>query len=644
MGIIRDFRDFRKWRGASIYLNDGNTSPYVLNLDAEAIYRTQPNLQAVISYIADNAASIPLKVYRRASDTDRERITDSAAALTLAHPNPDMTAFELINHLCSEFALYGRGVWFVADADSPSGYEVYPIPNAWIIQYHGGNAWTPEYVEIMLRGSNQSVKVPASELVIFHNYDPLSPRSNVSPLDGLKQTLTEQIEADRFRVQMWKKGGRFNAYISRPKDVAEWSNDAAKRFKEALRSTWAGDDGANAGGIPVFEDGMELRQTSFNSREAQWAEAKKLSREEVAAAYHVNPSLIWHTDTQTYASAKDNKRAFYAETLDPIFTRFQQRITRVLLPRLGAGPDIYAEFDLSAKLSASYEELLPLLVQGAGGPILVRNEARAKLNLPAIEGGDEIILPLNVQAGAEASDETEGGEDLKRGAVELKAAERVAYKAKASEEDADRIAEVLRKFFARQARSIAPKLNNGGDWWDGERWDAELTEDLLPVMLSASAAAGRAAMRGLMLHASEYEEALTVNYVRKMAENRAKKVNARTRDDVAKAIADGAEVSEALAQDGDRATNIARGVAAAVAAFAAMEAVSQAREEVGGREVTKTWVATSANPRSTHAAMNGETVPYDGTFSNGGKWPGDTGALDAGETINCQCEVLISIG
>jgi hypothetical protein len=59
---------------------------------------------------------------------------------------------------------------------------------------------------------------------------------------------------------------------------------------------------------------------------------------------------------------------------------------------------------------------------------------------------------------------------------------------------------------------------------------------------------------------------------------------------------------------------------------------------------TKTWVVTSGNPRASHAAMNGETVPLDDTFSNGAKWPGDSSALDVDEIAGCNCDVEINLG
>jgi len=44
-----------------------------------------------------------------------------------------------------------------------------------------------------------------------------------------------------------------------------------------------------------------------------------------------------------------------------------------------------------------------------GGPILTRAEARAMLNLRHIEGTDELIVPLNVIEGGQASP-TDSGE------------------------------------------------------------------------------------------------------------------------------------------------------------------------------------------------------------------------------------------
>jgi hypothetical protein len=57
---------------------------------------------------------------------------------------------------------------------------------------------------------------------------------------------------------------------------------------------------------------------------------------------------------------------------------------------------------------------------------------------------------------------------------------------------------------------------------------------------------------------------------------------------------------------------------------------------------TKTWIVQSGNPRPSHAAMDGETVPIDKEFSNGAKWPGDA-SLPADESAGCTCGVEFDI-
>lgn len=54
----------------------------------------------------------------------------------------------------------------------------------------------------------------------------------------------------------------------------------------------------------------------------------------------------------------------------------------------------------------------------------------------------------------------------------------------------------------------------------------------------------------------------------------------------------------------------------------------------------KRWNVTSANPRSSHARMNGQIVGMDDEFSNGLRWPGDSTA-GAKDVANCKCSMTI---
>lgn len=633
-----------------VQISLGSDAPtQVLNYTAKKLYQTQENLQAVVNFLSNSIAQLPLKVYIREGEDDRKRDRSSAAALLLYRPNEDQTAFEFIRGMAIEYFVFGCVyVWVIPDADAPSGWQLRIIPSDWVNGTVGGSVYAPEAIRVAALGG--SIDIPKSEYVPFKTYSPGSPAGYISPISGLRQTLTEQIEAGRFRIELWHSSGRLNAQIIRPKDVTPWDEETRKKWVTAFREAW-GEGGSKAGSIPLLEDGMEIKpfQTSF--KEQQWAESIKLSRESVAAAYGVNPSLIWHTDTQTYASSKDNARALYAECLGPVLQMIQQRINSFLLPMIGADSDTYVEFDLGEKLKGSFEERASILQSATGGPWMTRNEARADNNLPPIDGGDDLIVPLNVIEGGQASPtDTHMDEQkmavLRRGGCGCRhqKSEQIRIKSKSSDEENEAVAEILSKFFKRQADSVLPKLGaKSAKWWDEDRWNEELADDLEPAIDEIADEHGIEVAKALGF---EYGTAQTRKYLRALTEGRAKAINQATYDKLLDAI-DSEDEDQTPAhvfeeREGEQAALLGRSLALAAAMWAAnREAPQQAEEHGIHKTVEKVWV-TGDNPRPSHQLMDGETVPVNETFSNGAYWPGDDN-LDPDESCGCNCSTEIIV-
>lgn len=641
----------------------GDASTQVLNMTAKELYQTQDNLQAVVNFLSNSIAQLPLKVYRRDGETERQRDRDSVAAKLLWRPNDYQTSFEFIRGLAEEYFVFGCVyVWVVPDAESESGFSMHIVPTDWVISSEGATAYKPATIRICTRNNGNAVDIPRSEFTQFKTYSPGNPGGYLSPIAALRQTLQEQVEAGRFRRQLWRSSGRLNAQIIRPKDVAPWDNQQKAAFAEAFREAW-GSGGSKAGSIPIMEDGMEIKPFSTSFKESEWSQSVILSRESVAAAYGVNPSLIWHSNTQTYASSKDNARALYAECLGPVLQMLQQRINAFLLPMIGADRDIYCEFDLTEKLKGSFEERASILQSAVGGPWLTRNEARADNNLPPIEGGDELIVPLNVTEGGQASpQDTQGdaydypGQDNQSkklepcGCKECKQEVELRIKGKSDKEENEQVEAVLVSFLKRQARSVIPKINaGGGEFWDAKRWDKELAEDLEPVLQGISNKHGHETADTL---GSGYSELKTEGYISAASSARAKKINEGTLEKINKELErereddESPDIAKVYETRENTAGTLAKSAAGAIASFAIQEAthqaISQGAPRVIGRIVEKEWI-TGENARESHQAMNGERVPIDADFSNGQHWPGeDLG--DPSESCGCNCttEVVIS--
>jgi len=642
MGVL-DFLRPRYTIAQTVYINGES----VKGMSASRLYETQPALRSVISFLADNVAGLPLKCYVRQPDGGRERDRDSILAKTLQNPNEWSTGHELIRATVSEYLLHEDSLWLTVPGQDK--WTIAVIPHDWTTP-KTRDGLEVDYIKIRSTYMSGEAQLKPEDFIRFTGWSPYGSASSSSRIEALKQILSEQISAWNFRNGVWKNGGRVTQWISRPADTP-WGEGARDRFAESWKNKFSSDKGTDTGGTPLLEDGMRLETATFNAREAQWAEATKLSREDVCAVYHVNPGLIYHTDATTYASAKDNARALYSDTLAPILDMLEERINAFLVPRLGLDSTHYCEFDLDAKLQGSFEERAGIMQSSVGAPWMTRNEARAMLNLPAIDGGDELVTPLNVLTGGQASpNDVDGVESAYNAAQpQTKSKSCIRLKAAPEEYDAKEIAAALRKFFKRQSRSLSGSLKKSGnyaDWWDADRWERELADDLTPIFQRQAARRGARMVDDLNL-SGEFDAERIENYIKAMALGKSKAINNVTYRELKTAL-DGDIDDDALGStvegvfekaEETRADTSGRSFATALAGFAILEAINQ---RGNGRQAMKTWIVTSNNPRAEHAAMDGETVPFDELFSNGAKYPGDQ-SLTPEQSCNCACQVEIYI-
>lgn len=608
------------------------------DLTPAQMWSTQPHLRTVVSFLARNIAQLGLHSFERDGE-DRKRDRDSVFARTMRRPNADQTAFDLVFALVGDLALYDRAYWLtLEDADSPSGWSFRRLPPSWVTpvarDVFGAKAYTVTAPE------GKTADVSADQVLAFTGYHPSSPRRGSPTVEALKGTLQEQIEASKYRNQIWKRGGRVSAVIERPAGSPAWSDTAREQFREDWYAKYTG-SGSHAGGTPILEDGMTLNRIDFSAAEQQFVEAAKLSFSTVASAFHVNPTMVGILDNANYSNVREFRRMLYGDTLGPTIAMIEDRVNTFLLPRLGMdSAAFYAEFNIAEKLQGSFEEQAAVMQTLVGAPIMTRNEGRAKFNLPGLGADfDQPVTPLNVLIGGQASP-TDSGSQNETGKgftgpvlnVTRKGAER-ALKAPPSDAQRAKAREVLVKFFGRQKAVVLSKLSAGSDWWDGERWDRELAADLLPLTHALASSIGKAEAARLGFSEDDYDADMTVEFLTAVAARHAASTNETTKAALDDTLADDGDPAEVFTAAESRADGIGSLIVTFAASFGVVEAAKQIAR-TNGVEPMKTWV-TGSNPRSEHAAMDGETVPIDEQFSNGEDWPGGL--------PGCNCSVSTSI-
>lgn len=443
----------------------------------DAMWRTQPSVRKVADFIARNIASIPLHAYQRVSDVDRARITGTPLATVLGAPETGQawpsSPFRFWWRVMLDGLLADR--WLVmVDPVTPSLVRV-PPGKFQLVDDGAGRVTAVQVVVADGTGAHTWRDLDPGSALLDFGYAPRGPRGG-SPLTALAQVLSEQNEAVRYRRQLWDRQSRITGVVSRDR---EWEDLARDRFSAGLRR-FAGKDGSSAGGVMLLEDGMTYTQLDPpKATDTADLEGRRLADIEVCSAYHVPPELVGAREG-TFANVQAFRQLLYRDSLGPYLSALEGAI-QPLARLLGADPDTYVEANVAAKLRGSFEEQASVLQTSVGAPWLTRNEARARANLPAVPNGDDLVTPLNVLIGGQASPTDSGTQNLGSGAL----AGNPAVKALCERHFSRREAAVRSSLGALAAKGATATVE---DLWR-PAWEAELATDLAALEISTDDAA-----------------------------------------------------------------------------------------------------------------------------------------------------------
>ncbi len=615
------------WRPSANY---GSLRLYdQFSYDYATLYKTQPNVRTCVDFLARNIAQLGLHVFRRVSETDRQRLRDHPLALTISEPNPYTTRYRLVESLLSDLGIYFNAYWLKLPGNGRPALLRVPPP---LVTPSG--ALAPVAYEVNL---GSSVLKPApGQLVHFRGYNPEDAAQGLSPLETLRRVLAEEHAMGDYREYFWRNAARMNGIIERPKDAPDWTSTARERFKQEFEALYSGS--ANSGKTAILEEGMTWKQTTFSAQESEYLSARKLTREECARAYHIPLPMVGILDHATFSNITEQHKNLYQDCLGPWLAMIEEEIALQLLPEFADRQGVYVEFNLQEKLQGSFEEQIKALQAAVGRPWMTADEARARLNLPSLGGdAEELVTPLNVLVGGQASPQDSAPPKALPALKAVGEGEVDATLATTRQRHVEKWRQVLARYFRRQEAAIIGRVRENAGietiWIDGERWDRELGADLYRLNYATAVVWARYVAEQME---AEIDEARMENWLEENARIAAGRINATTRDQVSLALDEddfagsARHVFEHAATV--RAGQIAVSKVTTASGFGAREGAKQSGLK------TKTWVVNSGNPRSAHASLAGVTVGIDDVFPNGQRWPGDP-AGGAENNANCQCSL-----
>jgi HK97 family phage portal protein len=603
------------------------------NADPIEQFARRDAFRTVAEFIAESIAAVPFNLYRRDEGNGRQKLQagEHPLAAALSAPVPGGTQYRLIEALMLDSVLHDR--WAVLLNYSSSGaLQLIRLPGRFIsfaIDHFGIKT------HVILRNrAGGELPIPIQNVLFDVGYDPFATEGKTSGF-GIAHTMaaaaTELDKGAKYREALLDNGPKVPMYVSRPKEAGDWGrNGGFERF----RDSFAGFSAERAGQVPILEDGMTLEAAPQLGGDAVGYRETRLSAQiEYAIAMHVPPELIGYR-AGNFSNIEALREQLYNDVLQPRIKALREAVNASARNAGIIDDSLYVEENLAARLASSPEKQASIMQTQVGAPILTVNEARQRVNLPPVEGGDELIVPLNVVRGGLASPTDTAPKTLGRG----KARVLRTMKGHDGPRQRARLADDLAAFFGRQAARVTAVLGDGsspGSLPDAFKTDLE-QQDLFGVIYPHAvqfAMGGAAGVLDVYDPAGDsFSEEALLPWLSKAAKGWTDSINIGTERQLAQLVvaddwrAGVDEYFQLRASSGAHLWSLS--IDTTSTSFGALDA---ARAVGLGLKV---WTSGEAK----HAALDGAQVALDELFVNGARYPGDP-RLEVPDKAGCSCSI-----
>ena len=346
---------------------------------------------AACRILAETIAGLPVHVYRRKPNGERELATDVPLnkVLTFA-PNAWQTKFEFFEQLMMTLTLWGNNYTLIKSGKfgsvsemsnlHPSRMDVERLENG-RLRYNYTDPETGKYERY-------------SQDEIMHI------RWTPEP-DGIKGMVPVEIAREAIALARACEihASKYWANSARPGIVLTTDGTLGAEQAERLRDNWErlhkGVDRAYK--TAVLTNGLKPEQIGFTAEQSQFIDSRRFQCEEIARVYRLPLHLIQGTPG---GSLEVQGQEFITYTLLPWLKRIESAISRSLI----WNDDLFfAEFDTRGLLRADSNSRASYYSTMMGLGILSVNEIRRLENLPSLgEKGDTHFIAMNVQPLEEA--------------------------------------------------------------------------------------------------------------------------------------------------------------------------------------------------------------------------------------------------
>lgn len=336
-----------------------------------------------VSIIASSIAGLEFGVVRTGENGLKERIASPLDDPYRLHPehDPVLTKFEWHELMFVWLLLHGN--FFAMKLKNGAGVTtawqpIHPrmVGVEWDSSYVGGKKYTVTDVhgQRFTGGSEKFLHIMGISL------DGLV---GVSVITAARLGIGIGLAGDEAGYQMFNRGSSVSGIVS-PREGEELTDHDVQVIKRHINDSMTGAE--NTGTIGVINRRLDLMKWNMSAADAQFLESRTFQIDEIGRWFGIPSHLLNLSQKSTsWGPGIEQQNIGLAKyTLKPWTDRASSRLS-LLVPR-----GHVAEYSYDSFLRPEPVIEQTALIAGIAGGLFTPNEARQKLNLPPIAGGDEL--------------------------------------------------------------------------------------------------------------------------------------------------------------------------------------------------------------------------------------------------------------
>lgn len=345
---------------------------------------------ACLKVLSESIGKLPLKLQKSTSKNGVSTVwRDPRYIVVHDRPNPYMTSTMFWstmehnrNHYGNAYALiHGAGT-----TKNPMSLWILPPDRITIVN---------DDKDLFKNGANKIYYVyssPEGDVYTFHNEEILHVKSSstvdgytgVSVRERLATTIDGNVNAQKMLNGLYKSGYTAKAVLEYTGDLSDAN---VQKYVKGIARYAKGehDDLSSIIPIPV---GSKLTPLNISLADGQFIEIKKYSALQIASAFGIKPNQIGDYEKSSYASAEAQQLSFYVDTLLFIVKQYEEELSFKLLSFEEMRKGYRFKFNVDVILRADFKTKVETLSKAVNTFLYTPNEAREKLDLESVEGGD----------------------------------------------------------------------------------------------------------------------------------------------------------------------------------------------------------------------------------------------------------------